>query len=320
MLQAHTSRHNGAVTDRSKATLATPAYGISRKFVGAEPVAGESICKTDTYQASSMELEWSSNALKWTAESPCSHMNDDDANAWIRQNENGDHDLKYFSVVCREGKLPQFIEPLAGILRDPRFTCQGRSANEDLFSVDWLVFPGSQILAAGAKARFYDAGGSQFHQALEFFLKTYQGHGIVFDEVYVWEYQEQGKETYWADVDDTTRAFWEPRVTFYDGIPVTAETESEHNPVSRIFGSCAPEDFCAFKLDIDTPETELPLINQLLDASEATQAKLDEIFFEHHVHGAMEPWWGKAVNGTFEDSYKLFRSLRDLGVRAHSWV
>jgi len=191
---------------------------------------------------------------------------------------------------------------------------------EILFSVDWLVFPDSKVLTAGGKSRFFDAGGSTFNEALSFLLGMYTGHGIVFDEVYVWEYKKQGTESYWMNVDKDTRAYWEPRLTFYDGIGVTAEKNHEHNPVDRIFKICAPEDYCAFKLDIDTPQVETPLYEQLLEAPTETQAKLDEFFFEHHVNGVMHPWWGDAINGTFADSYKLFGELRKLGVRAHSWV
>lgn len=386
---------------------------IGRSFVGAAPNAGEELCGEDTYTASLMEKEWTANAENYTEGDHCSRMPQADADSWISQNANGNFDHRIFSKLCRKNKAPQFIEPLAGILRDPRFGCYGRNFGE-LFSVDWLVFPddkgaarrcangdailvgdaegdlcqcnglvtygkkhaaaqapgdgpiatfdqmktvqflekavagqvacnaqtmggdpvpghykhcycqdggANKILAPGAKARFYDAGGSHFNDALSFFLSTYQGHGITFDEIYVWEFTPQGKESYWTGVDPAVRLFWEPRVTFYDGVGVTKDKDSEHNPVSRIFKSCAPEDFCSFKLDIDTPSIETPLVQQLLESAKGENAgKLDEFFFEQHVHGAMQPWWGDNVDGTFADSYKLFSELRNLGVRAHSWV
>jgi len=75
-----------------------------------------------------------------------------------------------------------------------------------------------------------------------------------------------------------------------------------------------------FSNSTSTPRVELPLIEQLLGNPQETRTKVDELFFEHHVHGVMQKWWGHNVNGTFADSYDLFGRLRRLGVRAHSWV
>jgi len=91
--------------------------------------------------------------------------------------------------------------------------------------------------------------------------------------------------------------------------------------VNRIHQLCTDKDFCAFKLDIDTPSVEFPIVQQLINKPDATKASLDEFFFEHHVHGLMQGLgWGQYVEGTFADSYKLFTQLRRLGVRAHSWI
>ena len=51
----------------------------------------------------------------------------------------------------------------------------------------------------------------------------------------------------------------------------------------------------------------------------------DEFYFEHHVlHSPMGRSWtrgsGPALQQTLSDSYALFTRLRELGVRAHSWV
>merc|ERR1711924_436634 len=116
-------------------------------------------------------------------------------------------------------------------------------------------------------------------------------------------------ETYWNDVEPEIRKFWEPRTEFYGGVGVTSELDSINNPVSRIYKECKPEDFCAFKLDIDHPEIEGALSQQLLDMPEETKAKVDEFFFEQHVHGFMELDWGSNVNGTYADSYRLFHNL-----------
>jgi hypothetical protein len=170
-----------------------------------------------------------------------------------------------------------------------------------------------------AKKIFFDAGGTRFMDAMNYFTSGYQKRGIVFDKIYVWEATAQGTEAYWEGTPAAVREEWEPRLTFYDGVPCTEEPNHEHNPPSRILKECAPEDFCSFKLDIDTPSVELPIVQQLLNDSKFGEV-LDEFFFEHHVTGMMENYgWGN-VNGTVADSYDIFGKLRQMGVRAHSWI
>lgn len=292
---------------------------IGRSWAGASPTVGGQPCAQKAYTPSALETQWSQNVLAWTAD-PCKHISHVDALKWVGENEKGNLDPKIFSTICLASKEPQYIEPLAGLLRDPRALCP-EWKQSFVMSVDWLVFADSKILNSGITSRFYDAGGTKFKDALDFFLGTYKKKGITFDEVYVWEINKQGVESYWQGVDPATRAFWAPRLTFYDGVGVTAEIGSNNNPVSLIYKNCAPNDFCAFKLDIDTPSVEFALVQQLLNTPNETTAKLDEMFFEHHVHGLMQAnGWGNGVQGTYQDSYNIFSRLRHLGVRAHSWV
>jgi hypothetical protein len=323
--------------------------GIRRTFLGGDSSVSQEICQEDKYEPSAMELAWVDNvdwvgtnesAFSWMYNQcafdkshpkyndcvnlmeHCKHMPAEQANAWIQQNVDGKYSSEIFSKICRKGEVAHFIEPLAGLLRDPRFYCPERGVT-DLFSVDWIVLPTNKVLPkTNVKARFYDAGGSRFNDGMPFFLETYRGKGITFDEVYVWEYTKQGTESYWEGTDPKLRAFWEPRVTFYDGVGVTAEKDSRNNPVSRIFSQCKPEDYCVFKLDIDNGSIENPLAQQLLQMPEDTRSKLDEFFFEHHVTGVMQSYWSNTVDfhQTFADSRKMFMDLRKLGVRAHSWV
>lgn len=325
------------------------SYGFGngqRSFIGADPTATGDVCLEDKYTPSEMEAQWYANAGTWLEQEwhddmklagyvpeHCKHLSQTTASAWIQQNEHGNHDPAIFSRVCRKGKVPEYIEPLAGILRDPRFPCDASFSAHGMpwYSLDWIVYANKKAVTPGTKARFYDAGGSQFIDALQLFLEIYKGQGVVFDEVYVWEYRKQGTEVYWDGVEPALRKFWEPRLTFYDGVGVTDDKDSDNNPTSRIFRDCKPEDFCAFKLDVDTPPLESALAKQLLATPAETKAKLDEFYFEQHVHGYMQKFWGDhtdSVNGkmmasttdTFVDSYKLFTDLRNLGVRAHSWV
>ena len=109
------------------------------------------------------------------------------------------------------------------------------------------------------------------------------------------------------------------KIHHFDGVPVTDDRNSPNNPITRLATECSEEDFCVLKLDIDTPPLENKILQQLLDGS--AKGKVDEFFFEEHVHGRMQGFgWGEKVLGTYSDTYKALRQLREAGIRAHSWV
>ena len=191
----------------------------------------------------------------------------------------------------------QVIEPLAGVLRDPRVFCGDNNRDELMRSVDWLVLADNRSYPSSTRRKMF------------FFLTKYAERGIEFDQIFVWEAREHSASTFWARTPEYVRAKWEPRLTWYNGIKVTADKNSEHNPVHRIHELCGSEDFYAFKLDIDKPEIETPLVLQLVE----DPGFLKELFFKHHVDSALMGFaWGHGhyVNGTFQDSYEIFTSLR----------
>ncbi|CAE8619617.1 unnamed protein product [Polarella glacialis] len=287
----------------------------------------DEVCSEDFYQPSQLETDFHEHAIAWTQDQIglCSHLGQS-ATQWIDQNKAGiltGENTSVFSRLCKKGYPVQLLEPLAGILRDPRFICNDTSMFM-LLSIEWLVLADGEVRRTGSvpsKHLFFDAGGSHFSDAMRFFTSAYQQRGIVFDRIYAWEAKNQTYENYWIDVPAEVRQFWEPRVTFYNGVPVSAEPGNQNNPVERVYELCSPDDFCAFKLDIDTPLVELAITQQLLNSPHKTAASLDEFFFEHHVNGLMEHFgWEGCTNGTFLDSYNLFSALRHMGVRAHSWI
>jgi len=297
----------------------TPAHGNGGNLEATLP----GVCEDDSYSPSAFEQEWCANAEAWTKDETtlCPHLGAKDT--WIHENIYGTvgpvaSGNRVFSQLCKKGSAPQYLEPLAGVLRDPRVICEPFDEH-NFFGIDWLVMADYKNYPSGKRV-FFDAGGTRFMDAMRFFVSIYDRRGLTFDEIYAWEAVPQGIEGYWENTPPELRQKWEPKLTFYDGIPITADPNSHENPVKRILEKCKPEDFCAFKLDIDTPSVEFPIIEQLM-ASPAPAAVLDEFFFEHHVHGVMENWgWDKDVNGTFADSYRIFTQLRQMGIRAHSWI
>ena len=82
------------------------------------------------------------------------------------------------------------------------------------------------------------------------------------------------------------------------------------------------------KIDIDYPAIEQALIEQILHSPELC-TRIDELYYEDHVllhpymHG--EGPWRRFNNGplptrNLTQSYAQFVRLRELGIRAHSWV
>eukprot|EP00747_Dinoflagellata_sp_TGD_P180193 gnl/TRDRNA2_/TRDRNA2_32229_c0_seq1.p1 gnl/TRDRNA2_/TRDRNA2_32229_c0~~gnl/TRDRNA2_/TRDRNA2_32229_c0_seq1.p1 ORF type:complete len:369 (-),score=43.10 gnl/TRDRNA2_/TRDRNA2_32229_c0_seq1:15-995(-) len=291
----------------------------------------EPLCTRNEYVPSLLEADFASNTLALTASKDvlCNRLDVDTREAWIGQIRGCERfSESIFSKICRKGESPQLVEPLAGLLRDPRMTCAEQPMT---VCVDWLLFADAESAYAGqgklGRRRFFDAGGSRFVEAMSFFATEYSTRGIDLDEIHVWEKQKQGIEKYWEDVPPWVREKYESRVVLHDGVPVTVEPHNatevgnEHNPVSLIHRLCRPHDFCAFKLDINVPWLELALVRQLLREPNKTRAALDEFFWEHHVHGMMQNFgWKHYVRGTYAHSYNLFAGLRRLGVRAHSWI
>lgn len=48
---------------------------------------------------------------------------------------------------------------------------------------------------------------------------------------------------------------------------------------------------------------------------------VDVLYFEHHVHmlPVLLNWGYQSVDGSLEDSLKLFTDIRKKGIAAHSW-
>jgi len=130
--------------------------------------SGTDICSEDSYNPSYLEEGFSQNADLWTGDvsTLCSHLEE-----WVTENLSGKREAgPKFSRICKKGQAMQVIEPLAGILRDPRMFCPSTDA-DTVFSVDWLVLAdnGSAPMDPASKRYLFDAGGTRFMDAMNFF-------------------------------------------------------------------------------------------------------------------------------------------------------
>jgi hypothetical protein len=101
---------------------------------------------------------------------------------------------------------------------------------------------------------------------------------------------------------------------------VSADKENKMDPLYSILDKFNEDDLIVVKLDIDTPDIEVPLANQLL-ADAALKKMVDHFYFEHHVHMLeIAPWWSTSMRGSIQSSFELMNGLCKDGVASHFWV
>ena len=182
------------------------------------------------------------------------------------------------------------------------------------------------LVEVSVRGAYRGWGGSYFNSgkgggSTKWFVDEYEKRGIVFDAIYVWEAQPMNLDKYWSQVPSSVN-----KSLHLVNSPASADPASPDNPVLKLVKECRVEDFCVLKVDVDTPSVELPWVQQILQCHDVS-ARIDEFFFEHHVHGLMETkfhpgfgWKAFEVDGDYEDTYSLLAELRHRGIRAHSWV
>ncbi|CAF0901559.1 unnamed protein product [Adineta steineri] len=147
---------------------------------------------------------------------------------------------------------------------------------------------GQNILIDLGSSYFGNWNGDTTANAGRWFYEHYKRFGIKFDRIIAYEHQALNTKTAWE------------------------------YPWTNLKAIAKPYDHVVIKLDIDTPQIEGPLINEVLNDS-TIHSLIDELFFEHHITvKEMVPSWG-IQPGSLKDSYILFTKLRQLGIRMHSW-
>ena len=242
------------------------------------------------------------------------------------------------------------LEPLAGVMRDPRPICEKelrlkpRAAERGLDSRDFTLLDAAfyrslaaQLAAPAAtapsavgapaaaptqrpRALLFDLGATRWDPAhvtgFRWTVEAYARLGIHFDEIFAWE------------------ALPVKTLDFFGPMPLqlAARTHLFNVPVARpgvggvadalamLREAARPQDFVVFKLDIDHDVLEEEIALALLQ-DDALAARVDDFYFEHHAdtHGIMDQYWGVNLRRTLHESVLLFQAFRKRGIRAHSW-
>lgn len=213
-----------------------------------------------------------------------------------------------------------YVEPLLSPMRHPMF-CETRRGY--LENLSYLVHDFGAMcrsLQRTSRIVLVDMGASlTFHGGRDspalYLMDLFRRFGFPFDHIYAFELTP----TEPAEVYKNLPPHW---VSAYHWINVGVSVEPGNplNPFTIIKNNFDKDDLIIVKLDIDTPNLEMALVQQLLDDDELASL-VDQFYFEHHVGlRELQRQWGDDVQGTVKDSLDLFHKLRQKGVPAHFWV
>jgi hypothetical protein len=242
----------------------------------------------------------------------------------------------HYHGICsnEENNAIQLIEPLIGLIRDPLTMCpkissipsnlylEGEyalqskrflllapsspfeinpSLSSDIYPLPpWLYLPGSQkILIDIGSSYFKSRNGNTAEIGTKWFYDYFKEKSIRFDRIIAYEYQKLDPTRVWDELPDDVFPFY----TFIN-VGVTAEI-GKYNPWKMLQAIAKPNDYVVLKLDIDKPELESALMQQLLDKKNPARYLIDELFFEKHISDKRNSREDK-----LKDSYELFTILR----------
>ena len=245
--------------------------------------------------------------------------------------------MHYVDAVTNESVVLA-IEPLAGILRDPRSICLDAPHglvpdNSNVQSKEFLVLDPAGLSRAAAFAAadrrshrviLFDLGATRWTDAnwpgLRWLHDVYRAAGLRFTDILAWEPNAAHSNGFWNEMPPEVVA-----VTRFYNVGADSAAGSRHNPLVLLRELAQPGDYVVFKLDIDqfsptgTSLEEQIVLGILNDP--AIACLVDELFFEHHVANPamMTLHWGSGVQYSLHESLRLFQALRRVGVLAHSW-
>ena len=205
-----------------------------------------------------------------------------------------------YQLNCSDGlrTVAGTIEPLVGGLRHPLAGCKNLASK--LYSYPDLIVARTYIAfdgAASPKLRLqprprakllFDMGARTWPQGLgvaqqPFLIDSYMRNGISFDRMLLWEAKQMNGNQIFAKVPRELLAKYQ-----YFNIPVDTNFSDPGHPFSVLKQLARPADYVAMKIDIDSPQIEKHLFQQIASDPELYE-RIDELFYEPHVSSSHEP-------------------------------
>ena len=276
----------------------------------------------------------------------------------------------HLSHFLRRTGERELIEPLTGIARHPfaRVTCENQSAPLETAprdALDYLVLrnrcgdsgpkPRTLLFDLGASVGFRGVSGGMYEAApdasasgtapsLPLLYRLYEDRCLEPDDIFAWEPNMRFSATeWWGELPARLRA----KVRLYntyveEGALADAADGAQGRPASFIHmleAVAAPDHFVAVKVDIDTPDVELTIVETLAERPELA-ALVDELFFNTTFSSTASTLgprgsrifrarrsgnlparrWRDNVRGDVDTAIGLLHRLRTLGIRAHFWI
>ena len=244
-----------------------------------------------------------------------------------------------YSDSCTGVKLATIpIEPLVGFLRHPLALCSGKIGTAEYtsdpfrLSKDYLIVPHIDELPVtdyprnGRASFFFDLGASIYSSGAggasqSWFTEMYESLGFNFERIIAWDPKPYPPEKIFNDVPER----FLPKLSYFN-VGIT-KVGTKHDPLRFITELTKQADTVILKVDIDHVQLEEQLFEELFQ-NPALVSLIDELYFEHHVNGSamtLNGWQTdksvfSAIDMDIADSYRWFSQLRQLGIRAHSWV
>ena len=225
------------------------------------------------------------------------------------------------------------IEPLVGILRDPRLPCAvdlGKQTwtphNDNIQSKDFIFLDpilsrlGRSLGLMQRRVILFDLGASTFNDpdmpGLSWMYPKYASMDLQLTDLYAWEVRKKEGFTFFESMPLALSA----ATHFYNfGVDMDAGQDSPANPIAVLKEVARKEDYVIFKIDIEVVRIEEAVVEALIKDLRALEL-VDDLYWEHHVNiKSMKKWWAIESGDGVKRTMQYLRSLRNRGVRAHAW-
>lgn len=241
-------------------------------------------------------------------------------------------------VFCRkkscfglEGNSRQSKKHILTITASPYRVTSRKRNTEDYFSnTGWNYgiapwYCSSRFSCLKTDSTLMDIGASYFNNwhdsgagAGSWLYSQYQEKNIILKNYFAYEAERLNTSEVYKQIPQDLLIGYR-----WINLPASAERNNKLNPWT-ILKSLREGEYpklIIVKLDIDSPNIENSLVDQLLESNGTIAKLVSEFFYEHHVNLApLNGAWGSGGSKiTLLDSYKMFKQLRDYGVRSHSW-
>lgn len=227
----------------------------------------------------------------------------------------------YFDEVKNE-TYHEYIEPLVGLLRFPLQKCLHavpiipQYRNHYRSFRGWILPPPPVV--RGERALLFDASASSWGAkaggfSAQFITEIWLRHGVAIDEVWAFDNNTSPSE-FFQDVPGSMMGI----TRFKRGMLADhAENDSKEKPFLPrfIYDHATENDYVILKLDTN-------IVGRLnhLNHIYSEDNRIDEIVWEHKSRNPLMPENELPPDLTLGQTYEMFLTLRQKGIRAHAWM